>query len=98
PPAPTPFPYTTLFRSQSRARKLHARRARSRASRGLTIARSVSRVARADQLAEACMRQNLRRDVSSALVLLYIDRLWRRPPVSRPDRKSTRLNSSHEWI
>src|SRR5437660_4038285 len=62
-------------RYQSRARKLHARRSRSRASRGLTAARSTRRASRADHVTGDTMRLNLLRDVSTVLFLLYIDRL-----------------------
>src|SRR5207248_11274840 len=94
PPSPPPFPYTTLFRSRGAAKRSAGRRALSVARRwarplhvrclagGVTAARARPRT----QLRRA--RRTglpLGRDVSLADVLLR----------RRPDRKSTRLNSSH---
>src|SRR5438105_12614753 len=72
PPLPTPFPYTTLFRSPSGAPEKCAHRHRPAS-------------------APAVRRDDEPSDQLPALLRLRASQL-------RGDRKSTRLNSSHEWI
>src|SRR5207247_10899396 len=88
PPRSTPFPYTTLFRSQATPSQLD-RRLRDVAPEELirrpapekwSIAEIVAHLADA----ELAMGWRLRNMLANPGVAL--------------DRKSTRLNSSHEWI
>src|SRR5207247_8905610 len=94
----TRFPYTTLFRSTARVRLaaiegvLLAVNGRP-VARESAAARGAAEQAAAEQGAVAAvLRGRLRR----ALAILH--RPEERPRDERGDRKSTRLNSSHEWI
>src|SRR5206468_6708519 len=93
PPSPTPFPYTTLFRSDRRAVRravLDRRQPRHRRGDLHVDVRTVDLLRDPARLLERALRvvgkpgQYLHRDVA-------VD------PV-RGDRKSTRLNSSHDQI
>src|SRR5438105_5437273 len=89
PPGSTLFPYTTLFRSRAAANR--ARPARGLRARG---ARSPSRLTLAEQRHRVHVDGPLRSDVDAI-------EHGGRPVASEHelrDRKSTRLNSSHEWI
>src|SRR5207247_6265649 len=87
PPRSPPFPYTTLFRSW-----------RSRASLSVAPARTASRISSA-----------ARRAAVAPLIQQPLERRGRHRDFpfghaareecdAARDRKSTRLNSSHEWI
>src|SRR5438105_7684244 len=84
PPTTTLFPYTTLFRS---LRGLGAA-----ASRAAHAARHP-----ADQDRERRQRRGLHSRHRDVLALPDADALHA-AGACRADRKSTRLNSSHEWI
>src|SRR5207248_9504130 len=77
PPTPTLFPYTTLFRSYSRARSAAEAAEEIRRGRGTQFAPAVVDAFFATRLADLSSRRGER---------------------SNPDRKSTRLNSSHRTI
>src|SRR5207247_9033653 len=88
PPSPNLFPYTTLFRS--RRRDHH-----DRVDLG-------TRVRRTHDLQRGEGRRNQSRKISRAAARAdehprQQHRSWL-DTLSRRDRKSTRLNSSHEWI
>src|SRR5688500_19500491 len=82
PPPPTPFPYTTLFRSVVQALRARCRVRQGRpADEGVLRARQVA----SPRLQADPQRRLLHREL----------RGWRRWQREHPDRKSTRLNSSH---
>src|SRR5207249_10354672 len=96
PPSPTPFPYTTLFRSPLRADALEPARA--------ALDRTLDRVAEQyrEQLAPAIQRvwqdevESMRADLRMWLEQSAAAHAeWE--PIAL-DRKSTRLNSSHVSI
>src|SRR5204862_1213405 len=95
-PTPTPFPYTTLFRShRGRHRRGRGQRRPGSALRGVgagsLIASPSGRGRRSgpmDRTASRVRGVALNEDVSYALTLTLSQR-------ERGDRKSTRLNSSH---
>src|SRR5690242_20791736 len=82
PPRSTLFPYTTLFRS---------RRSRRRRPGRVSLAREVPHRGRDDD------EQKDQQPHPSASALLWLDTNLGHP-VLPPDRKSTRLNSSHMSI
>src|SRR5207247_9110254 len=83
----TLFPYTTLFRSAHRA--LAARR---------TGYRGGTRGARPDPARPTAARSAARRDRDARVSVRRRRSTRRAGGAGRRDRKSTRLNSSHEWI
>src|SRR3712207_7088556 len=87
PPRSTPFPYTTLFRSRQASKK-H----RHRESGGLAL-RNASGGQPGDEFFDRRRRER-------EPVALLADRFLRqhRSAYEKPDRKSTRLNSSHANI
>src|SRR5207247_10067994 len=86
PPVPTLFPYTTLFRSTRHAGGQLAEKAQTRVHVGPPSQRR-------DQ------QSTLELHRRSAGIMGFQHRDVRRVPgVREVDRKSTRLNSSHEWI
>src|SRR5207247_5112291 len=87
PPTPPLFPYTTLFRSRPRHRSLHGHR-------GLD---GEGDDTRQRTLERASARAPLTRAWSTRSFSGPRDRHGR-GWLLREDRKSTRLNSSHEWI
>src|SRR5207244_10991104 len=94
PPRSTLFPYTTLFRSLVRRyrRDIAAQRQRD----GGDVAQILGRLAVVDLILEAVRsREAGVRLVSKRTVGIQIQYAIGR---SRPDRKSTRLNSSHQII
>src|SRR5207247_11428317 len=91
PPASPPFPYTTLFRSLGRGA-------------GLPVAPPLAPQQRSPA---ACARDAERGGVGDPVRRpvelgrapgVHLDDLLRALKVLAEDRKSTRLNSSHEWI
>src|SRR5438105_11539737 len=84
PPRPTPplFPYTTLFRSELRLRHTGDRRG------GEEHGGDQEHVAESHHTSDTA-------PVGRIVTSLIVGELRGRPV---PDRKSTRLNSSHEWI
>src|SRR5207247_11483155 len=96
PATPTPFPYTTLFRSHGRLPR--GREAGLRAAGPRAVARRPPhpRVAR-QLLGHAVSRELLRRARGDGPHRLRSG-ARDRPAGAAADRKSTRLNSSHEWI
>src|SRR5438105_12148752 len=89
PPISTPFPYTTLFRSQIGILEHHERRLAAELERQLLV--RVGRSA-ADRPAD------LRRAGKGDLVNVGMHDQCGSGLAVAGDRKSTRLNSSHEWI
>src|SRR5207247_10540822 len=85
PPCPPPFPYTTLFRSLDRGPRTRDDDLRPRPLYEL----SVFHTGGAGGLAGAAVE-------ALGDVILEAGRVRTEPVL--PDRKSTRLNSSHEWI
>src|SRR2546429_2593907 len=83
PPRSTLFPYTTLFRSSVHADSRRRRRGRPRAA-AATAARG-----RGFAALDALLRADAHNPRTD---------LQRNPSLGRPDRKSTRLNSSHGYI
>src|SRR3712207_7927547 len=92
PPRSTLFPYTTLFRSETDALREEIRDC---VTASLGRALRPERVLFADDLPKTRNAKVLRRLVRSAY-------LWQEPgdlsSLENPDRKSTRLNSSHANI
>src|SRR5207247_8743019 len=90
------FPYTTLFRSAAHALLAPRRPDRQRAHDPRYLSRPAGDGARRDR------GYTLRRDIlrGGRLGIRLVCRHWRVDgTLSAPrDRKSTRLNSSHEWI
>src|SRR5256885_12482919 len=87
PPRSTLFPYTTLFRSHADgARFLHARHALSPGARAPRALRAGSLAAALRQPAPLLLRHGQR---------FAVRRLRISQGPAAPDRKSTRLNSSH---
>src|SRR5438105_5695732 len=90
-PLPTPFPYTTLFRSDEPGPEELPERGEDRGA--------VERDAARDLLDE---RRPPHLELSQDSLLVLAERRlggrFSEPPEVVPDRKSTRLNSSHEWI
>src|SRR3712207_8632393 len=84
PPRSTLFPYTTLFRSQSRRRQAEAARADAELRSGLRAVAARARVPRGDIGEEDA-------DIETEIGGEDEDK-------SEGDRKSTRLNSSHANI
>src|SRR5687768_5454121 len=91
PPRSTLFPYTTLFRSLAAAGQLLAVRAGRRARAQRAAGRRQRPHAEDDEAGRDGDRRGTRRDPRHHL------RQGRAGPVL-PDRKSTRLNSSHGYI
>src|SRR5207247_5743630 len=89
PPWPTPFPYTTLFRSPGSALPGETGNAAFAAHRD-TFFRALQGVRKGDEIAVTTPTGQFRYVVSSTRV---VD-----PGDVSVDRKSARLNSSHEWI
>src|SRR5207244_10589821 len=83
-PPPTPFPYTTLFRSSEAARRGRARQGRSKPLAALREPAARGPVA-PQRVSQEQRQLGISRDGAPQ----------RRPKV---DRKSTRLNSSHQII
>src|SRR5207244_5747221 len=90
-PPPTPSPYTTLFRSSIRRRRRGRRRRLARrvgtCGRGVARVRPPHRVASHDRLSRREGRGALREADAYAI-----------GETREEDRKSTRLNSSHQII
>src|SRR5688572_32032194 len=82
PPRSTLFPYTTLFRS-AEFRKY----GRNRLAEGKLPA-----------CAEMCSTKALLGGDADVIADIYRNRVLKRTSRRRPDRKSTRLNSSHSQI
>src|SRR5688572_32261712 len=85
PPSSTLFPYTTLFRSD--VRRPLVRAARRLACQG-----------QAGRAAPVLVHERARQRVAAGLLHLRQERLGRDSLEPVPDRKSTRLNSSHSQI
>src|SRR2546428_13829134 len=94
PPRSTLFPYTTLFRSRAQAALSEAYWA---GSTYYVAPLDVMPKAKAAALRSLELDENLAdAHVSLANVLLFFD--WDWPGSETEDRKSTRLNSSHDQI
>src|SRR5207247_10477810 len=91
PPISAPFPYTTLFRSRL---PVGGTGARGREGRG----RGFPHRGRAQVAARRAGDRAVVRSRRGRTATRSRDRRVVRPPEPVRDRKSTRLNSSHEWI
>src|SRR5207244_13034110 len=98
PSAPAPFPCTTLFRSLLGPRTPEARRSASRAdSERLLRSSAAASRAPADPPPPGCAPDQAA-DRSAHSTAEQRDSRRPPPPAGRADRKSTRLNSSHQII
>src|SRR3712207_8409116 len=91
PPRSTLFPYTTLFRSDGRPLAVHAR----------VLGDLIHALADADRGREMVDSVNSSQCVLNRLLVAHVADLQldlRREIIRPPDRKSTRLNSSHANI
>src|SRR5207247_10813044 len=91
PPRSTPFPYTTLFRSDPVALDPLPVPARGRGPRPMSTASAPRLTLVVCLAATACSLNPITRRPEIVLVSRAKER-------KLGDRKSTRLNSSHEWI
>src|SRR5207244_13176618 len=88
PPLAPPFPYTTLFRSPRGAHGF--RRVRVAVARKVDDRRAVGELEQVDELCPSRRLRDLRE------LLLVGERVDERGLADVRDRKSTRLNSSHQ--
>src|SRR2546430_13680936 len=88
PPSSTLFPYTTLFRSRAPDDGEH-----------VLLERDLGELLEVERLALALQDRDGRLEKGHLCASLDLERLRSLPPTpGSPDRKSTRLNSSHSQI
>src|SRR5207247_9113303 len=94
-PPTTLFPYTTLFRSLYDLIMTGPSNGSALFSLGLHPFPGGRKPLRENCWAEGCKEQQSLKQLSHPPTAQH---LFRRTPTRLTDRKSTRLNSSHEWI
>src|SRR5207247_10781675 len=94
-PRPPPFPYTTLFRSFSATIERYSAAVLQRAAMATRLVVLRAADALLPQVEQLYVKDLLSTVDAAEGVTAFLEK---RPPRWKEDRKSTRLNSSHEWI
>src|SRR5207302_11100132 len=98
PPPPTPFPYTTLFRSNEVALATTAAEVRAAAKAGKVAALMGMEGGHMIDDNLSVLRDYARLGVRYLTLTHSVNTNWADSSGDKPDRKSTRLNSSHVKI